>query len=37
MLKDEHFVAALLGPGGLVGKGRYSLRRHSLPLIQELF
>ena len=37
MLKDEHFVAALLGPKGLVGKGRYSLRRHSLPLIQELF
>jgi predicted regulator of Ras-like GTPase activity (Roadblock/LC7/MglB family) len=37
MLKDEHFVAALLGPGGLVGKGRYALRRHSLPLIQELF
>jgi predicted regulator of Ras-like GTPase activity (Roadblock/LC7/MglB family) len=37
MLQDEHFVAALLGPGGLVGKGRYSLRRHSLPLIQDLF
>ncbi len=37
MLKDEHFVAALLDPQGWVGKGRYSLRRHSLPLIQELF
>ena len=37
MLKDEHFVAALLEPKGLVGKGRYALRHHSLPLIKELF
>ena len=37
MLKDEHFIALLMDPTGLVGKGRYSLRRHSLPLIQELF
>ena len=36
-LKDEHFVAILLQPGGMIGKGRYALRRHSQPLMKELF
>jgi predicted regulator of Ras-like GTPase activity (Roadblock/LC7/MglB family) len=36
-LQDEHFVALLMEPGGMVGRGRYELRRRSQPLIQELF
>ncbi len=37
LLQEEHFVAMLLEPGALVGRGRYALRRHSQPLIKELF
>jgi predicted regulator of Ras-like GTPase activity (Roadblock/LC7/MglB family) len=36
LLRDEYFVALFLAPESLVGKGRYALRLHSLPLIQEL-
>ncbi len=36
LLRDEYFVALFLPPESLVGKGRYALRLHSLPLIQEL-
>ncbi|MBN2494821.1 MAG: hypothetical protein JXR96_09550 [Deltaproteobacteria bacterium] len=35
-LLDEYFVALLLGPGALVGKGRYVLRVHGQALKDEL-
>ncbi|MBW1808861.1 MAG: roadblock/LC7 domain-containing protein [Deltaproteobacteria bacterium] len=37
LLEDEHFVAVLLQPEALVGRGRYALRRHAQPLVKELF
>jgi len=37
LLKEEHFVALLLDPPALAGKGRYVLRSRSLGLINELF
>ena len=37
LLQDEHFVALLLDPPALAGKGRYVLRSRSLALINELF
>jgi len=36
-LKDEHFVALLMAPGALTGKGRHALRIHKQPLVKELF
>ncbi len=36
LLCDEHFVALLTGPEALVGRGRYALRIHARPLIDEL-
>lgn len=36
MLRDEYFAALYLDPADLAGKGRYALRRHSLPLLKEL-
>ncbi len=36
LLRDEHFVALLAGPGALVGRGRYILRIHAQPLIDDL-
>jgi len=35
-LKDDHFVALLMEPTALEGRGRYALRCHSLALAQEL-
>lgn len=37
LLKEEHFVALLLDPPGLAGKGRYVLRSRSQALIEEMF
>jgi hypothetical protein len=37
MLPDEHFVALLLDPPALAGKGRYVLRSRSQALIEEMF
>jgi predicted regulator of Ras-like GTPase activity (Roadblock/LC7/MglB family) len=35
-LDEEHFVGMLMRPSGIIGKGRYLLRRHGLALRQEL-
>ncbi len=35
-LVDEHFVALLMAPDAVVGRGRFALRLHSRALNQEL-
>jgi len=37
LLNEEHFLAILLEPGGLLGKGRYVMRCQSDELKKELF
>jgi predicted regulator of Ras-like GTPase activity (Roadblock/LC7/MglB family) len=35
-LSGEYFVTMFLAPGSVVGRGRYAMRRHWLPLVKEL-
>jgi predicted regulator of Ras-like GTPase activity (Roadblock/LC7/MglB family) len=37
LLNEEHFVALLLAPEALIGKGRYAIRRHTLALRKEFY
>jgi len=36
MLNEEYFVALILEPGGLVGRGRFEVRNHAVDLAREL-
>lgn len=36
-LEEDHFIAMLMEPAALSGKGRYVLRHRSRPLAQDLF
>ena len=35
-LSDEYFVSMFLSPEAVVGRGRYAMRHHWLPLVKEL-
>ncbi len=37
LLNDEYFVALILSPEAVVGRGRYAVRAHSAALRAELF
>ena len=35
VLNDEHFLALMIEPDGLVGRGRFAMRQHDLALRKE--
>ncbi len=36
MLNEEYFVALILAPGALLGRGRFEIRHHAVELAREL-